>query len=346
MNARQIARLVVINVLILCGLLLLTELAMRVSYFVRSCGRAGCEYAAFHPINFLDNIQIGLSQYDPVLGYKPNPGAYYINRKGWVDDTVTILDDTSRSNGNSGASHTGFRILAVGDSFTFGAQVSDNETWPSALERLTGHGVVNGGVFGYGFGQSALRAKTFTERNDFDLVILSGLLPGDVRRDRMLIRSSMDRPAWIERDGAITISLPADHRELRDALIAKEVHLPQWVGYSYLLTKVNKKVFGYTGAYYIEHPEAASVEDITCGVTRELSRLAPRVAILVQYAIRDLKAPRPDLVSHLVSCAARYHVPVFDSYDYLRSRDNPDGLFYGHMTARGNAVLAEYIDGE
>jgi hypothetical protein len=64
----------------------------------------------------------------------------------------------------------------VGDSFTFGDQVSNHETWPACLERKTGTGVANAGVFGYGGAQSVLRARLETGRRTYGLVILSVLV--------------------------------------------------------------------------------------------------------------------------------------------------------------------------
>ena len=64
-------------------------------------------------------------------------------------------------------------ILAVGDSFTFGDRVSDHETWPAQLERLTGRQVLNAGVFGYGVDQAYLRAVALLETYDTDLVVLA-----------------------------------------------------------------------------------------------------------------------------------------------------------------------------
>jgi hypothetical protein len=49
-------------------------------------------------------------------------------------------------------------VLVVGDSFTFGDQVSDDETWPACLEATLHRGVDNGGVFGYGAAQALRRA--------------------------------------------------------------------------------------------------------------------------------------------------------------------------------------------
>ena len=53
----------------------------------------------------------------------------------------------------------GAPILAVGDSFTFGDEVNDGQTWPAQLQLLTGRRVLNGGVSGYGFDQIVLRAE-------------------------------------------------------------------------------------------------------------------------------------------------------------------------------------------
>src|SRR5262245_18840382 len=63
--------------------------------------------------------------YDPLLGHAPRgPGTYYMS--GW---RVTITAAGLRANGR--AAPDGTPWLAVGDSFTFGDQVSDAETWPA-----------------------------------------------------------------------------------------------------------------------------------------------------------------------------------------------------------------------
>lgn len=71
------------------------------------------------------------------------------------------------------------RILLLGDSFTFGEGVDDNETFASVMERsLSSHcririEVVNGGVSGYGTSQELKFLELFGPRLQPDLVILN-----------------------------------------------------------------------------------------------------------------------------------------------------------------------------
>lgn len=53
----------------------------------------------------------------------------------------------------------GRRILAVGDSMTYGEGVAVTDAWPAVLEARTGALVVNGGVPGYGVVQMVHRAQ-------------------------------------------------------------------------------------------------------------------------------------------------------------------------------------------
>src|SRR2546430_12739713 len=69
-----------------------------------------------------------------------------------------------RSRRNS-AAQTGLRagnILAVGSSFTFGAEVADDQSWPAQLERLTGRPVDNAAVGGHALDQIVLRSEEHT----------------------------------------------------------------------------------------------------------------------------------------------------------------------------------------
>lgn len=91
-------------------------------------------------------------QHDPDLGWVPRPGRH--ERDGVV---VTIDGSHRRVTAPPHAAPTGPRVVLVGDSFTFGDEVSDDETWAWHLRAHTGAEVLNLGANGYGLDQAWLR---------------------------------------------------------------------------------------------------------------------------------------------------------------------------------------------
>ncbi len=136
-------------------------------------------------------IQLGLRRqaypaaYDRRLGYIPQPNAR--GRDNAWGATVTI--DAAGRRRNGAPPPAGKPVVAVGDSFTFGDEVSDHETWPAQLERLLRRPVLNGGVFGYGFDQIVLRAEALLERQPADLLIVS-FISDDIERCELACRYS------------------------------------------------------------------------------------------------------------------------------------------------------------
>ena len=104
--------------------------------------------------------------YHPRLGWIPRPGRF---GSGW---TANVDASGLRSNGRS-ISTTSRPILAVGDSFTFGDEVEDSETWAAHLEEVLNKRVLNAGVGAYGIDQAVLRAELLLDEYHPDVVILS-----------------------------------------------------------------------------------------------------------------------------------------------------------------------------
>jgi hypothetical protein len=78
------------------------------------------------------------------------------------------------------------RVLALGDSFTFGHAVEAAETWPAVLEQLLNarggprYEVVNAGVGGHGTGQQLLMYDELEPRVQPDVVVLGFSIVNDV----------------------------------------------------------------------------------------------------------------------------------------------------------------------
>ena len=116
-----------------------------------------------HRLLRLERVRRGYpSMHDPRLGYVPIPS--YSSRDNLWQKQVSIDENGFRSNGSVNRPE-GRPIVAVGDSFTFGDEVNDDETWPAWLEKTLERPVINGGVFGYSFGQSILRAEETSTNN-------------------------------------------------------------------------------------------------------------------------------------------------------------------------------------
>jgi hypothetical protein len=159
----------------------------------------------------LDLIKLGYPGiHDPMLGWIPEPG--FSGTKNIWNTRVTIQEHGIRSNGISSKTESGLPlILAVGDSFTFGDEVSDDETWPSLLEDTIPMRVINGGVFGYGLDQTVLRAEKLIDIYNPDLLIV-GLIPKDILRTQYDVIFGMPKPYFVPVDG---------HLELRNVPVPK-----------------------------------------------------------------------------------------------------------------------------
>ena len=117
---------------------------------------------------------VGRMAYHPRLGWIPRLGRF---SSGW---TSNVDASSVRSNGRS-ISTASRPILAVGDSFTFGDEVEDNETWAAHLETILNKRVLNAGVGAYGIEQAFLRAELLLDKYDPDVVILS-FISDDINR--------------------------------------------------------------------------------------------------------------------------------------------------------------------
>ena len=146
------------------------------------------------------------SAHDPQVGYIPRPNSLSV--ENYWGNRVTIDADGTRSNGRpdgaeplSGAPP----ILALGDSFTFGDEVDDDQTWPAHLEQLTGRRVINAGVFGYGFDQIVLRAEQLLVRlAPAPGMLIVSLIADDVQRCEYSYRYAW-KPYFDIRGGALEL---------------------------------------------------------------------------------------------------------------------------------------------
>lgn len=101
---------------------------------------------------------------------------------------------------------------AYGDSFTFGDEVGDAETWQHHLAEQVGRDVLNFGVPGYGTDQAYLRFVYEFERGGAPIVML-GLIPENINRIVNVYRPAyyartqikLTKPRFVLRGGELSL---------------------------------------------------------------------------------------------------------------------------------------------
>ncbi len=169
MSGRTRLRAAGLIVLLLVGSVLLTVLALEGAVRLRRGTLFEFASATARPRD-----GIGRMQYDAGLGWTSRPGAFEGDWRWSVDP-----EGFRRSGGSPAASQR--PIITVGDSFTFGDEVADHETWAAHLETILDRRVLNAGAGAYGIDQAFLRAEGLLERRQPALVILA-FISDDINR--------------------------------------------------------------------------------------------------------------------------------------------------------------------
>ena len=287
----------------------------------------------------------GRSVHDDRLGYRPRPGH--------AAPGVTIDGDGLRSTGTAPAG-TRAPILAVGDSFTFGEEVGDVESWPADLQRITGRRVLNGGVSGYGFDQIVLRAEALAPLYKPDAIVVA-FIADDIRRTEMRRLWSADKPYFDpDGDGLALRNVPVPPRA------PAETTLTFWqrtIGYSYAFDFLMRRLdllHDWFGDHVRVHPPGTG-ERIACRLTARLAELQQRsgapVLVVAAYdpVVWDdpkFAAEQRRLTAGLLDCARRSGLATLDTYEALAATPRPRDLYVlWHMNADGNALIARLIAG-
>jgi hypothetical protein len=146
--------------------------------------------------------------YDPTKGWRPQA-----NLRNMEVFTNKVLNTNSK--GLRGTSEFSYertpgkqRILIFGDSFTYGDEVSDEETYSYYLQQLLPNAeIINMGVHGYGHDQMLIFLQEEGIKYKPDIVIL-GFVPADMRRNTLRFRDYAKPRFIVERNTLQLIGSP------------------------------------------------------------------------------------------------------------------------------------------
>lgn len=365
---RRFAMIAGINGLVLVALFVCAEVAARVSRFALSCLEA-CELRFLaNPPRLIADKGLGFRAYDPVVGYRNVVGFSAVidpvRYPSWRSSLVTITPDGFRSNRDdrglrdeAGSVLSGaMPIIAAGDSFTFGDQVNNSETWPACLERRLRRPVHNAGVSGYGGAQAMLALERSAKgENDYALAILSILVGRDFWRDQHVYLNGFPHPAVVGTSLADISHTSPPSAEAKGSRFATRSHLSALEtlavnasGWSWLLTKAGerRRIQSYALNQRTDvHPDAAPAELIAQWTLHRLALVPTAKLLVLQY---ELEPPSGALAERqlLLATARDLGIPLVDTFDALAVHPDRGSLYvppYGHHTPAGNDLVCREI---
>lgn len=305
----------------------------------------------------------GLYKFDPFLGYVLNSNVSIKVKDQSTERLISIntLNDSTRlSTSEKTDMISKPQVLTVGDSFTFGYQVSDHETWQSCLNRKNpNQNFINAGAGGYGVVQPIRLGEKYLSKTskNIDLVLLSTVVGVDAFRDRFDFRSGFPKPSLLKTtEGELVVDDPP-----KDSLTAlagkftpKQANLAFGLISNFTFLKqlpigsriYNKAHILYTNRLLRKNKSPASIPEVYEWGIRSLDKLHPRVVWILQYASKISQADLEER-KHLTRSLKDANVPYIDTFDYLHGskREHPKNLlWHGHHSYLGNTVVCDIID--
>ncbi len=285
----------------------------------------------------------GRTVHDDRLGYVP--------RDGYTAAGIAIEENGLRQTGPLLAG--GARpLLAVGDSFTFGEEVADSETWPADLQRLTGRRVLNGGVSSYGFDQIVLRTETLAPLYEPQAIVVA-FIADDIRRTEMRRLWSADKPYFdLDGDALRLRNVPVPPRApARETLSFWQRTLGYSFAFDFILRRLDQ-LHDWYGDHIRVHPRGTG-ERISCLLTARLAELqkssGAKLLLVAEYdpVVWDdprFAAEQRRLTAGLLACGRRNGLATLDTYEAMAAAPRPRDLYVlWHMNAAGNALIARQV---
>lgn len=282
--------------------------------------------------------------WDPVLGFVPKPGFISAKANHDAEGFRVVPNDPSVVQAP---------ILTIGDSFAYGDEVGDGETWPAYLQGLARQRAINAGVPAYGLDQIVLRAERLASSVQPAMIVMS-FIADDVRRMEMS-RLWGHEKAYLELAG---IALELRHVPVPDHP-APGSKVPLWhrvLGWSYLLRMIENRVvadpFVWVGDNERALPRGMG-EKLVCPLMHRLAAIGTPTLVVAQYdptvwQERRFREEERRLSLFVLQCAVQAGLAALDTFQEIDRAVQTDGLaaLYGgklHHTAYGNRVVAEAI---
>ncbi|MBP2294304.1 SGNH/GDSL hydrolase family protein [Azospirillum rugosum] len=341
-----------------------TLLGLILLAFVLAC-EAAVRLACGVPLGLLRNFirdhrtlmeSSTLLRYDPLLGWSlAEPTAA---ERATMPNLIGAHGIRASSPDRLGVVEGG--ILAVGDSFTFGSDVLDHESWPAQLEQALGEPVINAACGGWAADQAVLRAEALVPVFKPKTVIVSCSVES-VRDTGAATYAGVPKPYFLVEEGRLVHHnnpVPPTSAEAGELGALRAV-----LGHSYLVVRLMQRlgVAGWSGPAKETRRTDSDPVEVTRLLLRRLRRLGERhgfrTVFVMQYGAfhivgrhekpyswvtRFLDALRADGIEFVDTWPLVHGTYKQGMVPFIKLFQFHDGEF-GHMSIEGNRVVADMI---
>lgn len=295
--------------------------------------------------------------YDPILGWRQRPGTI-VDAPG-NDNIIHIGEHSIRMNSNKIEQIKNGGILAVGDSFTFGSGVNNNETWPAHLETISKQKVINAGAGGYGVDQIILNAEELIDKIKPRKIIIM-ILSQDIIRNSFSIFGGSPKPYFtVENNKLIPHNIPVP---ISDSIQYQLGFIQSRFGYLYsihrIMSNLNLEWWINGDNRNIKVLSTEEGVESSCALLDSFMKKNNNIEILLGFTYGGSEVSskyQPPFVRPVINCATESGYKVLDMWDILISKDlselkriyimhynqpNP----WGHPSSYGNQLIAQEIN--
>lgn len=315
------------------------EFSFKARRFIKYCYRnQACDFLV-DVLRIKEGATFGLGAQHEKLGYVSKPNLNInINNYGWDNINLKTIKHGIRYDE---INNNPIDVLVVGESSAFGAQVKNNQTWQSCLNRKQNkYNFINAAVFGYGPGLSYLRAKDLSDDFKTEFIILSTLIGAGAERDKLSFAGGKPTASIIKTKNGLAFANPPNSNVVGSIFSDKKPKIINYIfAFSDLISKykpIHRQLV--SNNLEIVHPNAASEKEILPWVINKSKYFKVPFLWVIQYQSKlteNMKNERNFLIKEL----KKNNVDFVDTYDYVHGKKSvftKNELWDMHHTYLGN----------
>ena len=278
--------------------------------------------------------------FDEQLGWRPLPSVSKIGTVWGVSRPATTNTHGWRDRERSYRKPPGVsRIVAIGDSFTFGSDVDDGERFTDVLEGLLdGVEVINLGVPGYGTDQELRLLETQALRYEPDVVLLIACVFNDLDDITYSRLYAWPKPHYTAEDTQLVL-----HQPIR----TWDIRIRSWSYVAeYLWPRLLAGAFGPSVPVNLAMEEKAHLFDLLAlRLAEVVSARGARLLAVLAYGPDRLDDDAEQVARYMTAAFSRASMPVLDTATLFHGHERGQSSLYAstgiHWSPKGHQVVAE-----